>query len=89
MADPVRQKSQPCRYCGRALDPADPVHAQFWPFCAERCCMAELGLWFQERYVISRPLEEVADDASPEEAGGAEAGGRANAGRNRRRRPGE
>jgi hypothetical protein len=25
--------------------------------------MAELGLWFQDRYVVSRPLDQVADDA--------------------------
>jgi hypothetical protein len=26
--------------------------------------MAELGLWFSDRYVISRPVGEVADDAA-------------------------
>jgi hypothetical protein len=25
--------------------------------------MAELGMWFEDRYVISRPLDEVTDDA--------------------------
>jgi hypothetical protein len=37
--------------------------------------MAELGLWFQDRYVVSRPLHEVADDAGvkkePPKPGGA------------------
>jgi len=28
--------------------------------------MAELGLWFEGRYVISRPVDQVADDASPQ-----------------------
>ena len=53
-----------CRYCGRRLDPADPQHKRFWPFCCERCKMAELGLWFQDRYHISRAPDEVADDAA-------------------------
>lgn len=53
-----------CRYCGRALDPEDPGHRQTWPFCCERCKMAELGVWFTDGYAIGRPLDEVADDAS-------------------------
>jgi endogenous inhibitor of DNA gyrase (YacG/DUF329 family) len=27
--------------------------------------MADLGHWFEGRYVISRPLDEAADDAAP------------------------
>jgi hypothetical protein len=26
--------------------------------------MAELGLWFQDRYALSRPVDQVADDAA-------------------------
>jgi hypothetical protein len=26
--------------------------------------MAELGLWFQDRYVLSRPIDQIADDAA-------------------------
>jgi len=52
-----------CRYCGRTLRAADPDNARLWPFCSERCKMAELGMWFQDRYVLSRPVGEVADDA--------------------------
>ena len=29
--------------------------------------MAELGRWFEDRYVTSRPVEEVAEDAAPTE----------------------
>lgn len=53
-----------CRYCHRPLNRADPDHERHWPFCGARCKTAELGLWFQDRYVISRPLDEVADDAA-------------------------
>jgi len=52
-----------CRYCGRRLRPADPEHKRFWPFCSERCKMAELGLWFEDRYGLSRPIGQVAADA--------------------------
>jgi endogenous inhibitor of DNA gyrase (YacG/DUF329 family) len=55
---------QRCRYCRRRLRPADAEHKRFWPFCSERCKMAELGLWFEDRYRISRPLGEVTDDAA-------------------------
>ena len=54
-----------CRYCKRRLRRDDPEHARFWPFCSDRCKMADLGLWFQDRYVLSSRLDEVADDAAP------------------------
>ena len=57
-----------CRYCKRRLRPGDPEHKRFWPFCSDRCKMAELGLWFQDRYVLSRRLDEVTDDAAPRQA---------------------
>lgn len=53
-----------CRYCRRVLKPADPEHKRFWPFCSDRCKMAELGIWFQDGYAISRSVDEVADDAA-------------------------
>jgi endogenous inhibitor of DNA gyrase (YacG/DUF329 family) len=59
----VRPVAERCRYCNRVLKAADPDHRRYWPFCSERCKMAELGLWFQDRYVVSRPPDEVADDA--------------------------
>ena len=86
MTQPKSPKRQPCRYCSRPLDPADPEHARCWPFCSDRCRMAELGLWFRGRYVISRPLDEVADDASPGKAVGSEGAGAANPARKPRRR---
>ena len=56
--------TQRCRYCRRRLDAADERLRRFWPFCSDRCKMAELGLWFEERYVIGRPTGEVADNAA-------------------------
>jgi endogenous inhibitor of DNA gyrase (YacG/DUF329 family) len=60
----LKDARQPCRYCGKKLRATDPEHKRFWPFCSERCKMAELGMWFQDRYVVSRPVDEVADDAA-------------------------
>jgi endogenous inhibitor of DNA gyrase (YacG/DUF329 family) len=65
---PEQEKLRPgnaekCRYCGRRLDAADPEQRRFWPFCSDRCKMAELGLWFEDRYRIGREIGEVADDA--------------------------
>lgn len=70
---------QRCRYCGRVLDTDAPGHRRHWPFCCQRCRLAELGQWLQERYVISRRAEDVADDAraardAPGGAGGASNG---------------
>ena len=60
----MKAPAERCRYCGRRLRPADPEHQRWWPFCSERCKMAELGLWFEGRYVLSRPADHVADDAA-------------------------
>jgi endogenous inhibitor of DNA gyrase (YacG/DUF329 family) len=59
----TRGRNERCRYCRRTLDPDDPQHRRHWPFCCERCRMAELGHWFEERYVVSRRADLVADDA--------------------------
>jgi endogenous inhibitor of DNA gyrase (YacG/DUF329 family) len=53
-----------CRYCKRPIQRTDAQHARYWPFCSERCKMAELGHWFEGRYRIGRPVDQVADDAA-------------------------
>ncbi len=35
-----------------------PADSPTWPFASERARMADLGKWFDERYEISRPIEE-------------------------------
>jgi endogenous inhibitor of DNA gyrase (YacG/DUF329 family) len=57
--------SEECRYCHRRIDVKDPVHAKYFPFCSDRCKMAELGLWFQDKYVLSRDIDEGTDEAAP------------------------
>jgi endogenous inhibitor of DNA gyrase (YacG/DUF329 family) len=66
-----------CRYCGARLRATDAEHKRFWPFCSDRCKMAELGLWFEGRYVLSRPVNEVADDAAGGEPKPPKRGGQA------------
>ena len=56
-------KPESCRYCGRSISTVNPIHQKWWPFCSERCKMADLGLWFSDRYVVSRPTDEAIDDA--------------------------
>ena len=34
-----------------------PATASTFPFCSERCRLADLGRWFQEDYKISRGIE--------------------------------
>jgi uncharacterized protein len=62
--DEVKSVASRCRYCGRRLPVEDPEMKPFLPFCSERCKMADLGSWLEGRYVISRNLDDVADDAA-------------------------
>ena len=46
------------------------VGAEDYPFCGQRCRMADLGRWLRGDYVISRPLTpEDAEDPPPPQAG--------------------
>jgi endogenous inhibitor of DNA gyrase (YacG/DUF329 family) len=51
-----------CRICGKTIvvpAPADDVEnaplPPNFPFCSERCRMADLGRWFAEDYRVGRP----------------------------------
>jgi uncharacterized protein len=50
-----------CPICKTATD--SDLHKEF-PFCSERCRLADLGAWASERYVVSDP---VFDEAELEE----------------------
>ncbi len=45
----------PCRTCGRTID----AGLRTYPFCSDRCRMADLGGWFTGGYKMTRPM---ADD---------------------------
>jgi endogenous inhibitor of DNA gyrase (YacG/DUF329 family) len=68
-----------CPICRR---PTDSESDADFPFCSERCRLADLGNWASERYVVSEPVFEEDDlenlllddrpreeDTTPDEAG--------------------
>lgn len=49
--DATQPRSTSCRTCRRPIDAALPT----FPFCSDRCRMADLGDWFTGRYMMTRP----------------------------------
>jgi len=45
---------RPCPTCKKMLTETSPAY----PFCSERCRLADLGGWFDEKYKISRPIQQ-------------------------------
>jgi len=37
------------------------------PFCSERCRMIDLGKWSAEEYSVSVPLQDVSEEAEPQQ----------------------
>ncbi len=62
MTDPTHEPTQrtaasatdPCRTCRTPIT----RDVKSFPFCSERCRLADLGAWFDEKYTISRPIQE-------------------------------
>jgi len=55
--------STTCRTCGQPIDPAIST----FPFCSNRCRLADLGKWFNEGYRVSRPVQAQEEDEIPDE----------------------
>ncbi len=59
-----------CPTCGRTFTYERIDGHPTYPFCSERCRLAELGAWFDARYVVSRGLDpaeaEDMEEAPPE-----------------------
>lgn len=52
-----------CRYCGKRVKSENRENTdRFYPFCSERCRLADLGNWLQERYRIPGPTARVPAD---------------------------
>jgi endogenous inhibitor of DNA gyrase (YacG/DUF329 family) len=51
-----------CPICRKASD--SETNADF-PFCGERCRLIDLGNWSSEKYVISNPTFDEAEEESP------------------------
>jgi len=52
-SDDAMTSSIACRTCGKPIAPDDPM----FPFCSQRCKLADLGKWFNENYKVTRPAE--------------------------------
>jgi endogenous inhibitor of DNA gyrase (YacG/DUF329 family) len=57
-----------CPSCGKEFAFQSVAEHQAYPFCSERCRLADLGAWFDGRYVVSRPAAEESADAPEEDA---------------------
>jgi len=43
-----------CPICKAGTDESNP----YYPFCAKRCQQIDLGRWVDEKYKITRPIEQ-------------------------------
>lgn len=52
---PHAQAARRCPSCG---GPAPGPDGESFPFCSERCRLADLGKWLRGDYVVSREIRE-------------------------------
>lgn len=52
-----------CPICKKEVSAHNPE----MPFCSERCRTIDLGNWAMEKYTISTPVEEFADEAEDQQ----------------------
>ena len=57
--------------CPTCRKPGDWFAGPFGPFCSRRCKLVDLGKWFSEEHLISRPIQPQ-DVHSAEEKSGPE-----------------
>lgn len=61
MTEKSNVKKHKCRKCGRDIDL--PSLNKYFPFCSERCKLADLSGWLEEDYKVSaKPEDEILDD---------------------------
>ncbi|MGH9747734.1 MAG: DNA gyrase inhibitor YacG [Candidatus Acidiferrales bacterium] len=53
------------RRCPICRKPTDSETDADFPFCSERCRLTDLGNWSSEKYVISNPVFDEAEEESP------------------------
>ncbi|MEM8783871.1 MAG: DNA gyrase inhibitor YacG [Planctomycetota bacterium] len=59
MDDRTPQSAAACPVCKAAVKEG----GSSFPFCSARCRKIDLGRWMDERYVVSRPIEQTDLDA--------------------------
>src|SRR4029077_20200514 len=52
--------------CPTCKKPTDSEHDADFPFCSDRCRVADLGAWASEKYVVSEPIFNEDDFADSE-----------------------
>lgn len=45
-----------CPSCRKVVPREPALRPTTFPFCSDRCRMADLGRWFAQEYVVPRPL---------------------------------
>lgn len=50
----AESKSTVCRRCGRSIVES----GEHYPFCTDRCRMADLNSWFDGDYTVSRDIKD-------------------------------
>ncbi len=46
-----------CPACKGVVPTAEGLRPAAFPFCTDRCKMADLGRWFAEEYVVPVPID--------------------------------
>ncbi len=46
-----------CPTCKKVVPFAEAVRPAAFPFCGERCRLADLGRWFAEDYTVPAPID--------------------------------
>ena len=54
--------TMPCRKCGKRLRAGGTAANEWFPFCSEGCCNADLGSWIDERYRVASADTEATTD---------------------------
>jgi endogenous inhibitor of DNA gyrase (YacG/DUF329 family) len=52
-----------CPICKKKVSPGDPE----FPFCSERCRVADLANWATEKYVFHEPVQFAPGDANDDD----------------------
>jgi uncharacterized protein len=52
--------------CPICRKPTDSEHNRDFPFCSERCRLADLGAWASGKYVIPESATAGTEDSAPE-----------------------
>ena len=59
-----KSKTPLCPYCRKSMsiEMKKMENNPFFPFCSQRCNLADLDKWFSAEYSIEQPLGELTDE---------------------------